>query len=276
MPNRYGSARLYKGGQRATANWMTKSRYHQLHPPRFFCAPIMLKTSPGQSVRGGRSYPPWHAHVDLMASHTMTSLRAGAHGRPPAMSPLISIESMGLEGEARADGRIDHARVDIAVGEAMRHVRPHCTCIRVEALGEVIVERNRPSVEVSAARAAGDGRTAYKVRCSRVCELLFAVIGDRGGEFGGPRISGARPVHVQFLVCGAGGVIGRIAHGTQRVSADIVESGHQGDRGLHVDDVLEAAVYGHGERREHRGESVRGHGSVGGIVRDRAGNRVVR
>src|ERR1700679_86509 len=108
--------------------------------------------------------------------HTMTSLRAGSHGRQPAMRPLISIESKGLEGEARADGRVDHGRVYVAVGEAMRHVRPHRTRIRIEALGEVIVERNRPSVEVSAARAAGDGRTAYKVRCSRVCELLFAVI----------------------------------------------------------------------------------------------------
>src|ERR1700733_3564478 len=120
----------------------------------------MLKPPPGQSARGGRSYPPWHAHVDLMASHTMTSLRAGSHGRQPAMRPLISIGSKGLEGEARADGRIDHGRVYIAVGEAMRHVRPHRTRIRVEALGEVIVERNRPCVEVSAARAADDARTA--------------------------------------------------------------------------------------------------------------------
>src|ERR1700678_2925779 len=49
-------------------------------------APLLLCTDhaenlPGQSVRGGRSYAPWHWRVDL--------LRAGSHGRQPAMRPLI-------------------------------------------------------------------------------------------------------------------------------------------------------------------------------------------
>src|SRR6266576_3605483 len=121
------------------ANWTRKSRYHQLHCPRFLgslCIAILR-------LRG------------RLPAHRRPSLRRDLTAR---MKVVRSHVPNDLEREPHADRRIDVVlTVNVAVGKTVCYAAVHDTRIGIKSLAQLVYRVERKVTQLTTAGAAGDG-----------------------------------------------------------------------------------------------------------------------
>src|ERR1700691_137945 len=118
-----------------TANWMTKSRYHQLHPRCLFDWSF-IAIAPSVTVSGG---------ADI--TRVGVRLSRGTCREPRRTGPRHSSEF-----KPHADRRVHIRCVQrISGGKTVEHPRVHDARVAVEALGKAIVGIERKCIFRAAA-----------------------------------------------------------------------------------------------------------------------------
>src|ERR1700722_4766976 len=145
-------------------------------------------------------------------------------GKPAGAGPFYR-PGFASELEAQANGRIDRGSLQEAIGETIRHLRPHDAKVCVEALRKSVVRDEGNRVPLSAALREGAGCTdtshIHSTRLKAV--LLLMVIGDTQIDVGPDRIFHTTPKYLEDLVGGKIGVVG----GAERISARDETAGRQ-------------------------------------------------
>src|SRR6266550_1801851 len=118
----------------------------------------------------------------LGLDHQTSQTSKGRPNRPPLYPLLYYVTTSTSELKAQTNGRIDRGSLKEAIGETIRHLRPHDTGIGVEALRKPVIRDERNRIQLSAALRQAGIRTMGRVQGSRCpalkTVLLFVVIGD--------------------------------------------------------------------------------------------------
>src|SRR5450631_2264984 len=133
-----------------------------------------------------------------------------------------AVGSSQLELIAKADGRGHVGHMQVAAGQPVMHVCKHDAGVSIETLGQPIVGVERNIIE-SAAAGTGLSARAAGISAGSVGILMITVVRRGQVEIRYDRVSYPRPIDLQNLVVGKGGIVDE----SQFIATDIVETRRQ-------------------------------------------------